>query len=119
LSVDIAANTQPNEGQSYSLTCAVSGDKSLAVRDESFQWDRVGGSAGISQLATLTLNPLRPSDAGEYRCTSTISSPYLAGSHTVAGRVTVSIKRKLNMASESTLTATRQIIIIQVNHLVQ
>jgi hypothetical protein len=73
LSAVITANGQPNEGQSYSLTCAVSGDELLAVNSQSFRWDRVGGSM-ISLLATLTFNPLRPSDAGEYRCTSTIGS---------------------------------------------
>ena len=69
MSAAITISGQPNEGQSYTLTCDVSGDEMLAPTNRRFQWDRVGGMVGVSQAATLTFNSLSPSDAGEYMCT--------------------------------------------------
>jgi hypothetical protein len=96
LSAVITTNGPAVEGQSYTLTCAVSGDELLAPTNRRFQWDRVGGMEGISREpdGTLTFNPLSPSDAGEYMCTSSFLSPYLTGRQTVTGRVTVMVTRK-------------------------
>ena len=77
LSVVITANGEPEEGGSYSLTCALRGDERLAVNDRNFYWDRVGIRNGISSLATLRFNPLSHDDEGEYRCRIIITSPYL------------------------------------------
>ena len=93
LSAVITTNGLPDEGVRYSLTCAVRGDERLAVSGRSFRWDRVGGST-IVRNATLTFNNLRPSDEGEYRCTSTITSPYLFSTHTVTTTTSVQISRK-------------------------
>ena len=85
----------PSEGEGYSLTCTVSGDQLLAVRDRIFQWDRVGGSMRISHDPTLTFNPLLYANEGEYRCTATITSPYLIMNHTLTNAVNITVSRKL------------------------
>ena len=74
---------QAVEGQSYTLTCVVSGDEMLAPTNRRFQWDRVGGMEDVSQVATLTFNPLRPSDAGEYMCTVRFDSQILMRTQTL------------------------------------
>ena len=95
LSASITANGEPNEGQSYTLTCAVNGDESLAVTSRTFRWDRVGGSGSVSQSPILTFNTLSRDDDGEYMCTSTITSPYLTYNQTVMVTATVTINREL------------------------
>ena len=97
LSATITANGQPNEGQSYSLTCDVNGDESLAVTSRTFQWDRVGGSArgNVSRSSVLTFNTLSRDDDGEYMCTSTFTSPYLTNTQTVTAITMVTINREL------------------------
>ena len=92
LSAVITASGQPNEGQSYSLTCEVRGDERLAVSSSTLRWDKDGRE--YSRNPTLTFNPLRPDDAGEYRCTSNFSSPYLTGSRTVIQTRTVTVNSK-------------------------
>jgi hypothetical protein len=106
LSAVITTSGSPNEGQSYSLTCAVSGDELLAPTDRKFQWDRVGGMEGISREpdGTLTFNPLSPSDAGEYMCTSSFLSPYLTGRQTVTRRDTVMVNRKSHIVFHKPMT---------------
>ena len=95
LSASITANGQPNEGQSYSLTCNVNGDESLAVTRRTFQWDRVGGSGSVSQSSVLTFYTLSRDDDGEYMCTSTFTSPYLTNTQTVTATTMVTINREL------------------------
>ena len=95
LSVVITLNGQPNEGQSYSLTCAVNGDESLAVTSRTFQWDRVGGSGSVSQSSDLTFNTLSRDDDGEYMCISTFNSPYLTNTQTVTATTNITINREL------------------------
>ena len=94
LSAVITTNGLLDEGVRYSLMCAVRGDERLAVSGRSFRWDRVGGSIGIERTAALTFNELRHRDEGEYRCTSTITSPYLTNSRTVTNTTTVRVMSK-------------------------
>ena len=75
--------------RSYSLTCEVRGDEQLAVSSITLRWDKDGTE--YSRNPTLTFNPLRRDDAGEYRCTSTFSSPYLTGSRTVTQTRTLTV----------------------------
>ena len=96
LSAVITASGQPNEGQSYSLTCEVRGDERLAPTRQRFRWDKVGESSNISRVATFTFNPLRRDDAGVYRCTSTFFSPYLTGSRTLTRTIVVTVNREYN-----------------------
>ena len=90
LSAVITASGQPGEGQNYSLTCEVRGDEQLAVSSSTLQWDKDGRE--YSHNLTLTFNPLRLDDAGEYRCISTLFSPYLIGSRTVMTQITLICK---------------------------
>ena len=62
-------------GQSYSRTCGVTGTENL---DSSitYQWTNSNGDQiGIDRV--LSFSPLRLSDAGQYTCQVTVSSPYL------------------------------------------
>ena len=56
------------------------------------RWDK--GGREYSRNPTLTFNPLRRDNAGEYRCTSIFSSPYLTGSRTVTQTRTVTVTSK-------------------------
>ena len=93
LSAVITASGQSIEGQSYSLTCEVVGDESLAVSNRLLRWDKDG--VETSRNPTLTFNPLSPSDAAEYMCTSNFLSPYFTESRTVTTTVTVTVHGQL------------------------
>ena len=86
----------PIEGQTYSLTCDLMGDEPLDVTMSSIRWDRLTPTfqMGILQSATLSFTPLTVSDAGDYRCTNTITSPYLRSTSTATQMVTISVGGK-------------------------
>ena len=92
LSAIITTSGAFDEGASISLTCEVIGDERLAVSFSTFRWDKDGRE--YSRNPTLTFNPLRRDDAGEYRCTSTFFSPYLTGSRTVTQTIVVTVNSK-------------------------
>lgn len=94
LSVIIAASRQPDEGQSYSLTCDVGGDMTLAVTSQTFLWTEVRSSTMLAQESILTFDPLLYANEGEYRCTSTITSPYLIETRTVTATAMITVIRK-------------------------
>ena len=96
LSAVITASGSPDEGQNYSLTCAVRGDESLAGFDRQYLWENAIGS-DVSRAPTLTFNPLRRSDAGVYRCFFTFSSPYLTGTRTVTATQNVVVNSKCHL----------------------
>lgn len=64
----------------YSLTCVVSGAETLNPLI-TYQWTKNNGTQTQipvgSNPSVLSFSPLRLSDAGEYTCQATISSPYL------------------------------------------
>ena len=92
LSVVITTSGQRAEGRNYSLTCEISGDERLAVSERAFRWDKVGGSVAIlSRESVLAFDALSPEDAGEYRCTSIVTSPYLTGTRAVTGTESVAV----------------------------
>ena len=64
------------EGQTYSLTCDLMGDESLDVTQRIIQWD-TSELSNISQGANLTFDPLSHYNESEYRCSISITSPYL------------------------------------------
>ena len=92
----IAASGPPFEGSNYTLTCQVSGDELLATINRSFMWNVFGDMVNMLQgpAHILTFNPLTRSDTGEYRCTATITSPYLIESRRVMGSKTVTVNCK-------------------------
>ncbi len=93
----IIATGNLDEGQNYTLTCDVEGDKILAVNTTQFQWVKVsmGGSLNISQSATLTFPSLNHTSDGNYICNVTITSPLLNGPHSVSTTKNITISRKL------------------------
>jgi hypothetical protein len=97
LSVELAHPENFSEGQSYTLTCTVRGGSSLRLSSTRFQWSREDRRMGGSEdpvAGTLTFSQIRHSDTGEYRCTATFESPYLTGTYTTTGSVTVAVVRK-------------------------
>ena len=71
----------PTAGQSYQLTCSLSGAENLNPMIV-FHWTKNSGS-GQTQVGTnsntLSFTPLRLSDAANYVCSVTIASNYLTG----------------------------------------
>ena len=79
--VSITASGNPTLGQSYTLTCNVS-VASGVTGTPTVQWMGPGSSGPITTGGdftvsstppyTLTINPLRPSHAGQYACHATV-----------------------------------------------
>ncbi len=82
----------PMAGQSFSLTCSLSGGASLQPT-LSYQWMREGGSL-MTSTATLNFDTLYLSDAGQYSCQVILTSSQLEGEHTVAAHYTVEFMSK-------------------------
>ena len=85
-------------GQSYSLTCGVTGVENL---DSSitYQWTKNNGTTqtqvpngDIPKI--LSFSTLRFSDAGRYTCQATVSSPYLSNDITMMDTHDVRIQSK-------------------------
>ena len=89
------------EGQRYTLTCAVSGDEFLAPTNRRFQWD-----TGIHNGATLTFNPIRPGDSGDYRCTASFDTRFLTGTQRVTETVRVAVLGLVRNLQVTASTAT-------------
>ena len=80
--VSITAGGNPTLGQQYTLTCNVSVSGGSGA--PTVQWVGPGSSAPITTGGdftvtstppyTLTINPLRPSHAGQYTCRATVGS---------------------------------------------
>ena len=96
LTLVITPNGSPNEGQTYSLTCDLMGDESLAVTATNIRWDRLTPTFqhGIHRTATLSFTPLSRIDGGQYRCTTNIMSPYTTNSPTRICTTTLTVNRK-------------------------
>ena len=75
-----------NEGSYFVLMCMVIGDERLAVSNRTFRWYRVNSMAVLPEGANLTFDHLSPQDEGDYRCNSTIISPYLTDSLTLVSQ---------------------------------
>ena len=98
--VIITPSGEPDEGQTYTLTCVITiigGSEQLSV-SMPIEWYRVSNSELLSRNASLTFNPLRRDDEGDYNCTSTITSPYLSGTRTIANSINVTVGSKYNCA---------------------
>ena len=87
ISVQITTSGAPLLGQSgYSLTCGVNGAGNLNPTI-TYQWIKNNGTQAQIQIGAnpkvLSFSPLRLSDAGQYTCQATVSSPYLNDSITM------------------------------------
>ena len=85
------------EGEAYSLSCDLMGDESLSVSNRRFRWDRLTPTYqwGIHYNRILSFDPLSRDDGGKYRCTTTITSPYLLTStRTISRANTITVISK-------------------------
>ncbi|XP_064386500.1 CUB and sushi domain-containing protein 3-like isoform X1 [Halichondria panicea] len=87
IQVVISPSGIPMAGQSFSLTCSLTGGASLQPT-LSYQWTREGGSL-MPSTATLNFDSLYLSDAGQYSCQVILTSSQLEGEHTVAAHYTI------------------------------
>ncbi|XP_064386182.1 sushi, von Willebrand factor type A, EGF and pentraxin domain-containing protein 1-like isoform X2 [Halichondria panicea] len=86
----ISPSGGPMAGQSFSLTCSLSGGASLQPT-LSYQWTREGGPL-MTNTATLNFDTLYLSDAGQYSCQVILTSSQLEGEHTVAAHYTIEFR---------------------------
>ncbi len=96
----ISSSGVPMAGQSFSLTCSLSGGASLQPT-LFYQWTREGGSL-MTSTATLNFDTLYLSDAGQYSCQVILTSSQLEGEHTVAAHYTIEFRSKLESLYNST-----------------
>ena len=97
-SIRTPATTSFIAGQSYTFSCDgfVTVDGTLSTITTT-TWIHPNGSvtSGTGRMLGLTFNPLQESDAGQYTCNVSVSSPLLAGAHTSADTFTISVLCKL------------------------
>ena len=93
ISVPITASqATPVLGQIYSLTCDVTGAENLSP-SITYQWTKNNGNQ-IGTNENFSFSSLRLSDAGQYTCRATVSSPYLSGDITMTGTHDIRIQSK-------------------------
>ena len=81
MSVQISdSGATPTAGESYRLTCSVSGAENLNPTT-TYRWTRNSGTEVQvgADPSILSFTPLRLADAASYVCGVTISSSYLTG----------------------------------------
>ena len=96
LTVTITANNSPIEGQTYSLTCDLMGEDSLAVTQRNIRWDQLSPTfmREVHRGATLSFDPLSCDDGGQYQCITNIRSPYTTINHTRTESTTFTVTCK-------------------------
>jgi hypothetical protein len=93
ISVPITASPDtPVLGQSYSITCGVTGAENLNP-SITYQWTNNSG-AQIGTNEVLSFSSFRFSDAGQYTCQATVGSPYLNDDITTTNTHDVRIQSK-------------------------
>ena len=100
------SSSEANEGQAYSLSCDIMGDESLDVTQQIIRWDRLTPQVqtSIHDGRVLSFDPLSHDDEGLYRCTTTITSPYLTNTRSQLGEFTFIANRKLSKTEYSHVT---------------
>jgi len=85
-------------GQSYTLTCTanVTGQEMLSP-NTTITGIHPNGSvtSGTGSSLNLILNPLQLSDAGQYTCNVSVSSPFLTGAQSSTDTFTINVQSKL------------------------
>ena len=119
ITTKIRDNKNPVVGQSgYSLICEVFGADSLSPII-TYVWTKSNGTDFEMQIGnnstTLTLHPLRHSDAGLYTCHVDINSNYLNGAIFFNTSWNVSIQSKLNLMHREVGTVHLKIIVTHVS----
>ena len=89
-------------GQSYSLTCGITGAENLNP-STTYQWTKNNGTqTQIRADRVLSFSPLRLSDAGRYTCQATVSSPYLYNDITMMDTQDITFQSKHQAVRQNT-----------------
>ena len=99
LVAQLIPNGSPMAGQSFFLTCSVTGADSLfptisyLFTQDNPEQIGIVRNRGNQNTSTLTFAPLVLSDSGQYSCDATVTSPYLSSPQNVSsGSVSLSIQ---------------------------
>jgi len=87
-------------GQSYSLSCSVSGADSLSPTTTTYRWYNESSDprSQVGTTSTYSFTRLRPYHAGQYTCEVTITSPYLNGDLSQSMMQDITVQSKCNLA---------------------
>ena len=97
VSTAITSPTGPfTVGQSYTLTCTANVTGAGTMSTTTISWIHPNGSVtlGTGSSLDLSLNPLRVSDAGQYTCNVSVSSPFLTGAQNATDALTINVLGK-------------------------
>lgn len=90
----LSASGSFTAGQTYTLNCTanVHGGENLSTIT-TITWTQPSGNvtSGIGSSLSLSIEPLRLSDAGNYTCTTSVSSPFLTGLQNSSGTLIVNV----------------------------
>ena len=95
VSTSIMSPTGPfTVGQSYTLTCTANVAGAGIMSTTTITWIHPNGSvtSGTGSSLDLTLNPLQVSDAGQYTCNVSVSSPFLTEALSSVGTFTINVQ---------------------------
>ena len=101
----------PTVGESYSLTCTVTGAGRL-IPTITYQWFKNNTVVSGETQSTLSFSSLSLSDAGQYRCRVTVSSTLLSQSITK-----MSSTHDLTLQSEYNSSLMFCYLIVELSHL--
>ena len=99
VTASITSPTGPfTAGQSYTFTCTatVTGGGTLSTTT-TITWIHPSGSvtSGTGSSLDLSLNSLQVSDAGQYTCNVSVSSPFLTGAQSNTDTLDINVQSKL------------------------
>ena len=95
VSTSITSPTGPfTVGRSYTLTCTANIAGTGTMSTTTITWIHPNGSvtSGTGSSLNLSLNPLRVSDAGQYTCNVSVSSPFLTGAQSSTDTFTINVQ---------------------------
>ena len=92
----------PTVGEDYRLFCGIlAGTENLnqPITHISYHWTKTLGdsSQAVTDSSTLSFNPVRLFDAGNYSCSVTIGSSYLTGNIATMASIEVKIYSNLKL----------------------
>ena len=97
VSASITSPTGPfTVGQSYTFTCTAIVTGAGTMSTTTITWIHPNGSVTsvTGSSLDLSLNPLQVSDAGQYTCNVSVSSPLLTGPQSATDTYTISVQGK-------------------------